>query len=988
MQSSTNLPFVKRPPITMRIASIFSARLLPLLGKTVLSTTIFTASIFFSSDNRGLAQDAAQATPKDFANHILPLLRANCIACHNVQKAEGGLNLESFEQLMKGGDSGPTLVVGKGGESELVRRVRATDESVMPPDKNAVGAKRLTPAEMDLLQAWVDAGAVAGVAKTGLNMQWKQVPETVRPMYAMDASSDGQWVVAGKGNQAIVYRWPSLDGATDVAQLFDPQIQAQLQTNAPVSHLDMIQSIAISPDTTRIATGGFRDVKIWKRNQTVTDQGLASVLRGAHQAKLAPHGLAIAKATRTPTLEIIRAESGLASHQLEAPGAPTPAASIAWSPDGSQLWVVFEDTSVAQYVLGPTNAPPEIAPGTAPTPVAVKPSFVGKLEQPFKQLLVQDPQTIVGITPEKKVQWMQLVPATAEAPATLQKIERLSDVAEVIGLARYEETNIPRILVGTADGTVRVVQGTDGAILRTIGHGAPMQHIIASMDTSKFATIGNDGLIKAWKSADGTMLWEQKVDYEGQRRLDLADLTLARQKSKVDRAAAKVPELEKAKQAEMEAHGKLMQSKTQIMEELGKKQTELDAQTKAVTDSEAAMVAAKAAVDEAMKKMEAAAKDVEAKKQAQATAMKAKMDVEVKLATMDKTIAVAMQAIEKATTGIAQFQAMIEQEKQKVTQFEQGLAQTQAAVVPVPVVQSAFSADSRSIVTARQDGSVSIVRGDKGLQQAVLPGGAANINALMVTANGWIVETLDDGRALGWDWGNRWVLERTIGTAVESVFSDRVTAMDWSEDGQLLVVGSGAPSRFGELKILRVADGAVLKDFGQVHSDTILVAKLSPDGASIATGAADKVIRLHQVNVPEGTQQPPPRTLEGHTHHVLGLAWHDDGHLIASSSADNTLKVWDVESGTATRTIQGFGKEVTSIAFIGRTNQVVTSSADQQVRVHDVTNGGQVRAIGGPAEAVYCSVVAGRVPMAYAGGQDGVLWIWQLDNGQVIQQIK
>jgi hypothetical protein len=33
-------------------------------------------------------------------------------------------------------------------------------------------------------------------------------------------------------------------------------------------------------------------------------------------------------------------------------------------------------------------------------------------------------------------------------------------------------------------------------------------------------------------------------------------------------------------------------------------------------------------------------------------------------------------------------------------------------------------------------------------------------------------------------------------------------------------------------------------------------------------------------------------------------------------------------------------------------------------------------------------VVAGKVPMALAGGQDGVLWIWQLDNGQVLQQLK
>lgn len=919
----------------------------------------------------GHAWGQAPTEPKDFANHVLPILRANCLACHNTQKAEGGLNLESFEKLSKGGDSGVSFVAGKGTESELYRRVVATDESVMPPDKNAVGAKRLTPDESKLIQAWIDAGAPAGVLKPASATQWKQVPDSVRPMYAMTASPDGQWVATGRANQTIVYRWPSLDGAADIAYLVDPATQSQLQTNLPVAHLDMVQSVAISPDAAKIATGGFRDIKIWKRNTSAAEDGIGAILKGAHTVAMASNGISIAKATRAPTLEIVRADKGVVTHSLECPSVVS---SMAWSNDATKLWVIGEDSAAYQYQIDANDT------GAA---IAIKPVFIGKLEQPLKNLVTNDSQGFVGITPEKKTQWWALTAGTAEVPAALNKIDRLGDVGDVVGLARYEEGGVARVLVATGDGNVRVVQGTDGAILRSVGHGAAIQHVLAAYDSTKFATIGADGLIKAWKSADGALLWEQKIDLNNQKKIDQAELLLARHKSKVDRATAKVPELEKAKQAETEAHGKLQTSRTQIMEELGKKQTELDAQTKAVADSEAAMVAAKAAVDEAMKKMEAAAKDVEAKKQTQATAMKAKSDVEAKLVTMDKTIATATQAIEKAAANLAQFQANLEQEKQKTPQFEQGLAQVQAGATPLPVVKATFTADHRSIVTARNDGSISILRGDKGLQQTVLAGGAANINSLISTATGFLCETVDDGRALVWDWGNRWTLERTIGNAMESPLSDRVTALDWSQDGQHLVVGSGAPSRFGELKLIRVADGGIAKDWGQVHSDSILVAKLSPDGTTVATGAADKLIRLHRVDA-----DVPPRTFEGHTHHVLGVTWHDDGHWIASASADNTIKVWDVETGSATRTIPGFGKEVTALAFVGRTNQLVSSSADKQVRVHDASNGGQVKVIGGPAEAVYCSIVAGRVPMAFAGGQDGVLWIWQLDNAQVLQQLK
>lgn len=142
------IPLLRRP--RQHATAKLSAGRIAILGLAILSSIIPGSNI--------IAQEAP--APKDFANHVLPLLRANCIACHNIQKAEGGLNLESLDTLMKGGDSGPSLVVGKGAESELLRRMQATDESMMPPEKNAVGAKRLTPEEIAMVSAWVDAGEI------------------------------------------------------------------------------------------------------------------------------------------------------------------------------------------------------------------------------------------------------------------------------------------------------------------------------------------------------------------------------------------------------------------------------------------------------------------------------------------------------------------------------------------------------------------------------------------------------------------------------------------------------------------------------------------------------------------------------------------------------------------------------------------------------------------------------------------------------------
>ena len=54
--------------------------------------------------------DVKHAGPVDFQSEILPLLRHNCIACHNSTKAENHLVLETPQSILKGGESGAAVV--------------------------------------------------------------------------------------------------------------------------------------------------------------------------------------------------------------------------------------------------------------------------------------------------------------------------------------------------------------------------------------------------------------------------------------------------------------------------------------------------------------------------------------------------------------------------------------------------------------------------------------------------------------------------------------------------------------------------------------------------------------------------------------------------------------------------------------------------------------------------------------------------------------
>ena len=86
---------------------------------------------------------------------IKPLFEASCIQCHGKGKIKGGLSLESREKLLKGGDSGPAVVPGKGHESLAVKLVAGLDPDNVMPEKGT----KWTPEQVGLLRAWVDQGA-------------------------------------------------------------------------------------------------------------------------------------------------------------------------------------------------------------------------------------------------------------------------------------------------------------------------------------------------------------------------------------------------------------------------------------------------------------------------------------------------------------------------------------------------------------------------------------------------------------------------------------------------------------------------------------------------------------------------------------------------------------------------------------------------------------------------------------------------------------
>ncbi len=109
-------------------------------------TILFLIPIAFASEADG---------DVDYVRDIKPIFSQRCFSCHGALKQESGLRLDTGSLIRKGGENGASVVAAKPSESNLVKRITETDESLrMPPE-----GEPLSPAQITLIRKWIAAGA-------------------------------------------------------------------------------------------------------------------------------------------------------------------------------------------------------------------------------------------------------------------------------------------------------------------------------------------------------------------------------------------------------------------------------------------------------------------------------------------------------------------------------------------------------------------------------------------------------------------------------------------------------------------------------------------------------------------------------------------------------------------------------------------------------------------------------------------------------------
>jgi WD40 repeat protein len=211
---------------------------------------------------------------------------------------------------------------------------------------------------------------------------------------------------------------------------------------------------------------------------------------------------------------------------------------------------------------------------------------------------------------------------------------------------------------------------------------------------------------------------------------------------------------------------------------------------------------------------------------------------------------------------------------------------------------------------------------------------------------------------------------------------DSVLALAVSADGKKLAAG-------GCDRLVRVWDlspgyaKAKLTQTFENHADWVSGVAFTPDGKRLLTSSRDKTAKVWDLGTKESVL-----TFPDHQVGVNGVAARADGKVGFSVGEDNLLRMWNATGdGKQIRPLGGHAKPVFKIAYHADAKNplLATCSADGTVRLWNPNTGQALKALTGDTDWVYAVAISPDGKQVAAGGYAGEVRVWNVADGKEVK---
>ncbi|MEH2236434.1 serine/threonine-protein kinase [Nostoc sp.] len=259
---------------------------------------------------------------------------------------------------------------------------------------------------------------------------------------------------------------------------------------------------------------------------------------------------------------------------------------------------------------------------------------------------------------------------------------------------------------------------------------------------------------------------------------------------------------------------------------------------------------------------------------------------------------------------------------------------------------------------------------------ASLSGHSQAVKSVAFSPDGQILATASDDKTI-----KLWQVETLEEICTLLGHSHIVKSVAFSPDGQILASGSWDKT----IKLWDVNTGTEICTITG-HQLQVNSVAFSPQGQLLASASYDRTIRLWQIPALESFQREFKNrpcysllsTLSGHAWAVLTVAFSPDGKILATGSDDNTIKLWEVNTGQLICTLVGHSWSVVAVAFTADGETLLSASCDKTVKLWRVSTAEEIVTLSGHVDSVSAVAVSKVTQLIASGSRDKTIKLWQL----------